>query len=48
MQSYLVGATALIGTKHDHIGRGVGEFLGVKLLVLLEKLQVGATTNKGI
>ena len=27
--SYLIRGTALIGTKHDDIGRGVGKFLRV-------------------
>jgi hypothetical protein len=42
--SYLVRGTALVGTKHDNIWRSVGEFFSVKLLVVLEKLHVGATT----
>ena len=46
--SYLIGATALVGTKHDHIGRSVGKLLEVELLVFLKKLQVGATTNQGV
>ena len=47
-RSYLVGGTALVGTKHNHIGSGVGELLGVELLVLLEKLQVGTTANQSV
>lgn len=27
--SYLIRGTALVGTKHDDIGRGVGKFLRV-------------------
>lgn len=45
---YLVGSTALVRAKHDDVGSSVGEFLGVKLLVLLEELQVGAATNEGV
>ena len=46
--SYLVGGTALVRAKHDHIGGGVGEFLSMKLLVLLEKLQVGTTADERV
>lgn len=42
--AYLVGSTALVGAKHNHIWGGVGELLGVKLLVVLKKLHVRATT----
>lgn len=45
---YLIGGTALVRAKHNDIGGGVGEFLGVKLLVLLEKLHVGATADQGV
>ena len=45
---YLVGGTALVRTKHDHVGGSVGELLGVKLLVLLEKLEVGTTADQGV
>lgn len=48
MVMYLVGGTALIGAKHDDVGGGVGEFIGVELLVLLEKLHVGTTTDQGV
>lgn len=46
--SYLVGGTALVRAKHDHIRGGIGEFLSVELLVLLEKLQVGTTADEGV
>jgi hypothetical protein len=45
---YLVGGTALVGTKHDDIGRSVGELLGVKCLVVLEKLHVRTTALQAI
>lgn len=45
---HLVGSTALVGTKHDHIGRGIGEFLSMELLVFLKELQVGTTADQGI
>lgn len=32
---YLVGSSTSVGTKHNDVGGGVGEFLGMKLLVLL-------------
>ena len=44
----LVGGTALVGTKHDHVGRGIREFLGVKGLVLLKELHVGTSTFETI
>jgi hypothetical protein len=34
----LIGGTTLIGPKHDDIWRSIGEFITVKLFVLLEKL----------
>lgn len=45
---YLVGGTALVGAKHYHVGGSVGELLGMKLLVLLEKLEVGTTADQGV
>jgi hypothetical protein len=45
---YLVGGTALIRSEHDDVGRGVGEFLGVKGRVVLEELQVRTTAIKTI
>ena len=47
-QAYLVGGTALVGTKHDHVGSSVGELLLVELLVLLEELQVGTATDQRV
>jgi hypothetical protein len=44
----LVGVAALVGTKHDHVGRGVGELLLVKGLVVSEELQVGATALEAV
>jgi hypothetical protein len=37
---YLVGGAALVGAKHDDIGGGVGELLGLELLVVTKKLHV--------
>lgn len=48
IDTYLVGSTALVGTKHDHVGCGVGELLLVELLVLLEELEVGTTAHQGV
>jgi hypothetical protein len=48
IDTYLVGSTALVGTKHDHVGSGVGELLLVELLVLLEELEIGTTTHQGV
>ena len=45
---YLVGGAALVRAKHDDIGSGVREFLSVKLLVLLEKLHIGTTTDQRV
>ena len=45
---YLVGGTALVGTEHDHVGGGVGELLGMKLLVVLEELHVGTTADQRV
>jgi hypothetical protein len=47
-ESYLVGSTALVGTEHDHVWGGVGEFLGVKSSVLLEELEVSTTALKAV
>ena len=44
----LVGGTTLVGTKHDNIGRGVGEFLAMELLVLLEELHISTTALEAI
>lgn len=46
--AYLVGSTALVGTKHDDVWRGIGEFLGVKGRVVLEELQVRTTAVKTV
>ena len=40
----LVGGTALVGTKHDNVGRGVGELFGVKCAIVLEELHVCTST----
>ena len=48
LSTYLVGGTALVGTKHDHVGSSVGELLLVELLVLLKELQVGTTADQGV
>jgi hypothetical protein len=45
---YLVGSTALVGTKHDNIGSAVRELFLVELLVLLEKLEVRTTANQRV
>jgi hypothetical protein len=45
---HLVGGSTLVGTEHDDIGSAVGELLLVKLLVLLEELEVGTTANQGV
>lgn len=42
--AYLVRGAALVRTKHDDVRRCVREFLGVKSLVILKKLQVRSTT----
>jgi hypothetical protein len=44
----LVGGTTLIGTEHDNIWGGIGEFFLVKSLVIPEKLQVSTTTLKTV
>jgi hypothetical protein len=44
----LVGGTALVGAKHDDVGRSVGELFGVERLVVLEEFHVCATTFKTI
>jgi len=44
--AYLVGGTALVGSEHDHVRRGIGELLSVKRLVVLKKLQVSTTAVK--
>lgn len=46
--SYLVGGTALVGTKHDHVGGSVRELIGAELLVVLEELHVGTTADQGV
>lgn len=42
--AYLVRGAALVRAKHDNVRRCVREFLGVKCLVILKKLQVRSTT----
>jgi hypothetical protein len=44
----LVGGAALIGAKHDDVGRSVGELFGVECLVVLEEFHVCTTTFKTI
>jgi len=44
----LVGGTALVGPKHDDVGRSVGELFGVERLVVLEEFHVCTTTFKTI
>ena len=44
----LVGGTALVGAKHDDVGRSVGELFGVERLVVLEEFHVCTTTFKTI
>jgi hypothetical protein len=44
----LVSSTALIRTKHNNVRGCVGEFLTMKLLVLLKELQVSTTTLKAV
>jgi hypothetical protein len=46
--AYLVGGTTLVRAKHDHVGRRVGELLGVESFVVLEELHVGTTTFQTI
>jgi hypothetical protein len=46
--SYLVGSTALVGTKHDDIGSAIRELLLVELLVLLEELEVCTAANQRV
>jgi hypothetical protein len=46
--SYLVGSTALVGTKHDDVGRSVGELLSVESCVVLEELHVRTTALKAV
>jgi len=46
--SYLVGGTTLVGAEHDDVGRGVGEFLGLESLGILEKLHVSTTTLEAV
>ena len=41
--SYLVGGTTLVGAKHDYVGRGIREFLSVKLLVVAQELHICTT-----
>lgn len=48
MCTYLVSGATLVWSEHDDVGGGVGEFLGLKLLVVLKKLHVGATAFKTI
>ncbi|GKT83306.1 hypothetical protein Ct61P_01156 [Colletotrichum tofieldiae] len=45
----LVGVAALVRTKHDHVGGGVGELLLVKSLVLTEELELNfILDNEGL
>lgn len=44
----LVGGTALVGAKHDDVGRSVGELFGVERLVVLEEFHVCTATFKTI
>lgn len=46
--SYLVGGTTLVRTEHDHVGRSVGELLGMQLLVVLQQLHVGTAAFKTV
>ena len=39
----LVRGAALVGPKHDDVGRSVGELVGLKGFVVLEELHVGST-----
>ena len=45
---YLVGSTALVGTKHDDVRRSVGELLSVEGCIVLEELHVGTTALEAI
>ena len=47
-RTYLVGSTALVGTKHDDIGRRVRKFLGVESLIVLEELHISTTTFQSV
>lgn len=44
----LVGVAALVGTKHDDVGSGIGELLTVKVLVFPEELQVGTAALEAV
>jgi hypothetical protein len=44
----LVGGTALVGAKHDDVGRSVGKLFSVECLVVLEEFHVCTTTFKTI
>lgn len=44
----LVRVAALVGAKHDHVRRRVGELLLVKGLVVSEELQVGTSALKAV
>lgn len=44
--AYLVGGATFVGTKHNDIGRSVGELFGLELLVVLKKFHVCATAFK--
>jgi hypothetical protein len=46
--AYLVGGTALVGTKHNDVWGAVGELLGVEGLVVLEKLHVRTTALEAV
>jgi hypothetical protein len=46
--AYLVGGTALVGSKHDNVGRSVGELLSVKCLVVLKQLHVRTTALQAV
>ena len=45
---HLVGVAALVGTKHDDVGGGVGELVLVESLVLTEELQVSASALEAV
>lgn len=47
-RTYLVGGTALVGTEHDHVGGGIGEFFLMKRLVVAKQLHVSTTALKAL
>lgn len=46
--SYLVGRTTLVRTKHDHVGRSIGELLSMQLLIVLQQLHICTTALEAI